>query len=73
MRFISSSVSVKSNTFKLSVMRWGFEENGMAATFCCTSQRSAICAMLRPVVYGDVFKSANVLESKVAGDVTGCP
>jgi hypothetical protein len=27
----------------------------------------------RDVVYGDVFKSANVLESKVAGDVTGCP
>ena len=35
-------------------MRCGFDERGMAATFCCISQRSAICAMLLAARLGDL-------------------
>ena len=53
MRCISPSLSVKSNTLKFSAMRCGFDENGMAATFCWMSQRSATCAMRAPARLGD--------------------
>src|SRR5258706_442713 len=38
-RFISSSLSVKSNTLKLSAIRSGLDERGIAPTPCCSSQR----------------------------------
>src|SRR6266702_3775047 len=49
-RFISSSVSRKSNTSRFSAMRALFEERGIATMLpCWRSQRRAICASVRPL------------------------
>ena len=68
MRCISTSLRVKSNTLKLSAMRAGFDERGMAATFCCISQRSAICAMLLPRAFS---LSAPFVEMQTTGEILG--
>ena len=65
---ISSCVSSKSKTCRLSAMCFGLAERGIAAMLpCCMIQRSAICATVLPLLLCD-FAEHRVVEQAAAGE-----